>query len=269
MGGCRPSDNIDTRLVAKTNDTTSDTPKAEKGALARRTSKTLASNAWRPKFPKETPEEQKSRFAKIFRALHKLYPDAKCALEFDNPFELVVATILSAQCTDKRVNLVMPDVRKNFPTPEIMANADPEHVEKVIQSTGFYRQKARSLRSMADDVVHRFGGNVPSTMEELVTLKGVGRKTANVVLGDAFGKAEGIAVDTHVTRLSGRLALSKNVDPEKIEQDLMQLSPKKHWTLTSHVLILHGRNICDAKKPKCSACVVAPLCPSAGMPGSV
>jgi endonuclease III len=231
--------------------------------------KPFATSEWRPRWPKETFAEKQKRYEKIFAELRQLYPDAKCALEFNNPFELVVATILSAQCTDKRVNMVMPAVRANFPTPKALAQADPEHVEKVIQSTGFYRQKTKSLQSMASDIVERFGGKVPSTMKELTTLKGVGRKTANVVLGDAFGKAEGIAVDTHVTRLSGRLALSKNVDPESIEQDLMKLAPQDKWTLTSHVLILHGRSICDARRPKCSECVIAALCPSAGMPGSI
>ena len=162
----------------------------------------------------------------------------------------------------------MPEFRKHFPTPESLANAQPEHIEKIVQSTGFYRQKAKSLKSVAENVVKEFGGNIPKTMAELVTLKGVGRKTANVVLGDAYGIAEGIAVDTHVTRLSGRLGLTKEETPEKIEQDLMKLAPPSEWTLTSHFLILHGRNICDARKPKCSVCAVAAYCPSAGMPGS-
>lgn len=238
-------------------------------AKAPSTAKPFATSEWRPKWPKESFEEKQERYEKIFKELKKIYPDAKCALEFNNPFELVVATILSAQCTDKRVNIVMPDVRKNFPTPKSLAEADPEHIEQVIQTTGFYRQKAKSLQSMSRDVVERFKGKVPSTMEELITLRGVGRKTANVVMGDAFGKAEGIAVDTHVTRLSGRLALSKHLDPESIEQDLMALAPHKQWTLTSHLLILHGRSICDARRPKCSECVVAEYCPSAGMPGSI
>ena len=217
----------------------------------------------------ETFEARKQRFQKIFKLLHSKYPAAKCALEFSNAFELVAATILSAQCTDKRVNMVMPEFRKAFPNVKALANADPADIEYVIKSTGFYRQKAKSLKSMATDIVEKFGGKVPDTMEELTTLRGVGRKTANVVLGDAFGKAEGIAVDTHVTRLSGRLGLTAHADPAKIEQDLMQLAKPSQWTLTSHVLILHGRNICDARKPKCSECVVAEYCPSAGMKGSV
>ena len=217
----------------------------------------------------ESLEERKARFQKIFARLHKEYPDAKCALEFSNPYELLAATILSAQCTDKRVNMVMPEFRKAFPNPKTLANAKPADIEDVIKTTGFYRQKAKSLKSMASDIMDKFCGNVPETMDELTTLRGVGRKTANVVLGDAFGKAEGIAVDTHVTRLSGRLGLTKHSDPPKIEQDLMQLAKPSQWTLTAHVLILHGRAICDARKPKCSKCVVAEYCPSAGMKGSV
>lgn len=222
------------------------------------------------KLPKgESLEDRKVRFQKVFTLLLREYPDAKCALEFHNPFELVAATILSAQCTDKRVNMVMPDFRKAFPNVKALANAELPEIEEVIKTTGFYRQKAKSLKSMAGDIVEKFGGKVPQTMEELTTLRGVGRKTANVVLGDAFGKSEGIAVDTHVTRLSGRLGLTDESDPVKIEKDLMELAKPSQWTLTSHVLILHGRNICDARKPKCSQCVVAEYCPSAGMKGSL
>jgi endonuclease-3 len=217
----------------------------------------------------ESVEERKERFQKIFKLLHREYPAAKCALEFNNPFELVAATILSAQCTDKRVNMVMPDFRKAFPNAKAVAYAELPEIEEVIRTTGFYRQKAKSLKSMATDIVEKFGGKVPQTMEELTTLRGVGRKTANVVLGDAFGKSEGIAVDTHVTRLSGWLGLTKESDPVKIERDLMELAKPSQWTLTSHVLILHGRSICDARKPKCSQCVVAEYCPSSGMKGSV
>ncbi|HEY3875321.1 MAG TPA: endonuclease III [Candidatus Kapabacteria bacterium] len=217
----------------------------------------------------ETAEAREERFQILFKALHQAYPSAKCALEFSNAYELVAATILSAQCTDKRVNMVMPEFRKAFPNVKSLANAELADIEDVIKTTGFYRQKAKSLQSMASDIVEKFGGNVPDTMEELTTLRGVGRKTANVVLGDAFGKSEGIAVDTHVTRLSGRLGLTQHSDPQKIEQDLMQLARPAQWTLTSHVLILHGRAICDARKPKCSACVVSEYCPSNGMKGSV
>jgi endonuclease III len=214
-------------------------------------------------------DDRKKRFQKIFSTLNKEYPDAKCALEFTNPFELLAATILSAQCTDKRVNMVMPEFRKAFPNPKAVANAELADIEEVIKTTGFYHQKAKSLKSMATDIVEKFGGKVPDTMAELITLRGAGRKTANVVLGDAFGKAEGIAVDTHVTRLSGRLGLTKEAEPVKIEQDLMELAKPTQWRLTSHILILHGRAICDARKPKCSQCSIAELCPSAGMNGSV
>ena len=217
----------------------------------------------------ESHEARKARFDQIFAHLHLLYPDAKCALDFTTPFELLAATILSAQCTDKRVNMVMPDVRAAFPGPQAMARAELEDIEQVIRTTGFYRQKAKSLKSMATEICERFGGEVPDTMEELRTLRGVGRKTANVVLGDAFKKAEGIAVDTHVTRLTGRMALTKHADPEKIEADLMALTTQPNWTLTSHLLILHGRAVCDARKPRCSQCTVAEWCPSAGMEGSV
>ncbi|HWF44108.1 MAG TPA: endonuclease III [Candidatus Kapabacteria bacterium] len=217
----------------------------------------------------ESLEARQLRFQKIFGLLKKEYPNAKCALEFANAYELVAATILSAQCTDKRVNIVMPDFRKAFPNPKSLANADLADIEDVIKTTGFYHQKAKSLKSMAGDIVEKFGGKVPETMEELTTLRGVGRKTANVVLGDAFGKAEGIAVDTHVTRLSGRLGLTKEMEPTKIERDLMLLAKPSQWTLTAHVLILHGRSICIARKPKCSQCVIAEFCPSAGMEGSI
>ncbi|HEX5315594.1 MAG TPA: endonuclease III [Candidatus Kapabacteria bacterium] len=243
----------------------------EKERMERTTDHTPRDGAKDPRqLPKgESLERRTARFQKIFSRLHKEYPDAKCALEFTNAFELLAATILSAQCTDKRVNMVMPEFRKTFPNPKSLANAEPADIEDVIKSTGFYRQKAKSLKSMASDIMEKFGGKVPDTMEELTTLRGVGRKTANVVLGDAFGKSEGIAVDTHVTRLSGRLGLTNHSDPPKIEEDLMQLAKPSQWMLTSHVLILHGRAICDARKPKCSQCVVAEYCPSAGMKGSV
>jgi len=217
----------------------------------------------------ESFDDRKARFQKIFATLHKAYPDPHCALEFSNAYELLAATILSAQCTDKRVNMVMPEFRRVFPNPKTLANAEIKDIEDVIKSTGFYHQKAKSLKSMATDIVEKFVGKVPDTMEELTTLRGVGRKTANVVLGDAFGKSEGIAVDTHVTRLSGRLGLTKQSVPQKIELDLMELAKPSQWTLTSHVLILHGRAICDARKPKCSQCAVSEYCPSSGMKGSV
>jgi endonuclease III len=210
----------------------------------------------------ETKTQRQTRFDTIVKELYKLDPDAHCALDYSNPFELLTATILSAQCTDARVNIVMKDIRKEFPTPKVMAKAELGHIEEVIRTTGFFRQKAKSLKSMATDIVEKFGGNVPETMDELTTLRGVGRKTANVVLGNAFGKAEGIAVDTHVTRLTNLLKLTKHEDAEKIEQDLMKLSPQKDWTMLTHLLISHGRNICIARRPKCIECAIADYCPS-------
>ncbi len=218
---------------------------------------------------RESADVRRARFRTILDELGVLYPDAKCALDFTNPFELVTATILSAQCTDERVNIVMKDVRNKFPTPKAMATADIAELEATIRSTGFFHQKALSLKSMASDIVEKFSDVVPSTMDELTTLRGVGRKTANVVMGNAFHNAEGIAVDTHVTRLAGRLGLSKHKEPEKIEQDLMSMSERAEWSIVSHLLILHGRAICNARSPKCSSCTIADLCPSRGMPGSV
>ena len=212
--------------------------------------------------PKESFEAKKARAKKIFAKLKQIYPDAHCALVFTSPFELLAATILSAQCTDARVNIVMKDFHIKFPTPKSVASAELEDIEEVIRSTGFYHQKAKSLKSMATDIVEKFGGKVPQTIEELTSLRGVGRKTANVVLGNAFGMNVGIAVDTHVTRLAGLLKLTSHTEPEKIEQDLMQLAPKKDWTMTTHYLISHGRAICIARRPKCSECKIAEYCPS-------
>jgi endonuclease-3 len=210
----------------------------------------------------ETALEKKKRFAKIVKELYKLYPDAHCALDFTTPFELLVSTILSAQCTDARVNIVMRDFRPRFPDPKSLAKAELEDIEEVIRSTGFFHQKAKSLKSMATDIVEKFDGKVPQTMDELITLRGVGRKTANVVLGNAFGKAEGIAVDTHVTRLSGLLKITSHSEPEKIEKDLMELAPPKEWMMLTHLLISHGRKICIARRPKCEECKINMYCPS-------
>jgi endonuclease-3 len=212
--------------------------------------------------PKESKDHMKVRAKKIFSKLEKLYPDANCALDYTNPFELLAATILSAQCTDARVNIVMRSFRPRFPNPRSLADAELEDIEEVIRTTGFFRQKAKSLKSMANDVVEKFGGKIPRTIEELTTLRGVGRKTANVVLGNAFGIAEGIAVDTHVIRVANLLKITSHKEPEKIEQDLMQLVPKKDWTMATHYLISHGRKICIARRPKCSECGIAELCPS-------
>jgi endonuclease III len=211
---------------------------------------------------KETIEEKKVRFKRVYNALNKLYPDTETALEHENAFELLTATILSAQCTDARVNIVMHDFRPRFPNPTVLANAKLEEIEKIIKPTGFFRQKAKSLKSMATDLITKFGGEVPKTMDELTSLRGVGRKTANVVLGNAFDITEGIAVDTHVTRLANRLNFTTHSDPKKIEKDLMTLTPKKNWTTVTHLLISHGRAICNARKPKCPECAVADDCPS-------
>jgi len=203
------------------------------------------------------------RTGRILDRLKRAYPDAHCALDHRTPYELLVATILSAQCTDVRVNQVTPALFTRYPTPADLARAEPADLEEMIRSTGFFRNKTKSLLGMAQAVVERHGGVIPRTMEELRVLPGVGRKTANVVLGNAFGIDEGIVVDTHVTRLSRLLGLTRQTDPVKIEQDLMQLVPRDDWTLVSHLLIFHGREVCIARRPRCDACVLADLCPSA------
>ena len=191
------------------------------------------------------------------------YPGAKTALDWKNPLELLVATILSAQTTDVRVNAVTPILFAKYPSAADYAAADPTELEEDIRPTGFFRNKAKSLRGMARALVADHGGEVPRTMEDLVALPGVGRKTANVVLGNAFSTDEGVVVDTHVRRLSNRLGFTTHNDPEKIERDLMRTVPKRDWTVFSHLLILHGRSVCKARKPACSDCVVNDLCPSA------
>jgi endonuclease-3 len=198
--------------------------------------------------------------------LKAAYPDAKCALDHRNAFELVVSTILSAQCTDVRVNLVTPVLFARYPNAFALARADQADVEEIIKPTGFFRNKTRSLIGMARALVAEHGGEVPRTMEQLRLLPGVGRKTANVVLGNAFGINEGITVDTHVARLSGLLRLTRHDDPMKIEQDLMPLFPQADWALLSHLLIFHGRQVCIARRPRCGECVLADLCPSAIIP---
>ena len=191
------------------------------------------------------------------------FPDARTELDWKNPLELLVATMLSAQTTDVQVNRVTQSLFAKYRTAEDYAHADPTELEEDIRPTGFYRNKARSLRNMADVLVDEHGGEVPSTMQQLVALPGVGRKTANVVLGNAFGVDEGIVVDTHVRRVSGRLGLTENKDPVKIEQDLMKVVPQEDWTVFSHLLILHGRRTCKARKPDCPNCILNDICPSA------
>lgn len=203
------------------------------------------------------------RATAILGKLAAAYPDARCALDHRTPFELLVATILSAQCTDVRVNMVTPALFAKFPTARDLAGADVETVETMIRSTGFFRNKTKSLLGMANALVERHGGQVPADMEALRILPGVGRKTANVVLGNAFGINVGVVVDTHVTRLSRLLGLTKHTDPEKIERDLIGLVPREDWTMVSHWLIHHGRQVCIARRPQCDRCVLATLCPSA------
>lgn len=208
-------------------------------------------------------EIRRERVKRILPILKKTYPHAKCSLNYSNPLELLVATILSAQCTDDRVNIVTRDLFKKYRNAKAYAESPPEELEKDIQSTGFYRNKAKNIRAMAASLIEAHGGEVPQTMDELHALAGVGRKTANVVLGNAFGINVGVTVDTHVTRLSNRLGLTKHEsDAVKIEDDLMQIVPQGEWTLWSHLMIHHGRAICQARKPKCSQCVLFDLCPS-------
>lgn len=202
------------------------------------------------------------RMPEIIRLLHETFPDAHCELNFRNAWELLVATILSAQCTDQKVNQVTPALFARYPTPKDLAEADIEEVEKMIYSTGFYRNKAKSIQGAARRVVEAYGGEVPADMKELLTIPGAARKTANVVLGNAYRIAEGVVVDTHVKRLSERLALTGEAAPEKIERDLMELTPREEWIDLSHLLIFQGRRVCDAKKPNCPICAISHLCPS-------
>ena len=204
----------------------------------------------------------RERVAELLKVLPKVYPDAHTELNFKTPLELLIATILSAQCTDKRVNLVTPALFKRYRTAADYAKAPAAELEKAIQSTGFFRNKTKSIRAATSTIVNKHNGKVPDTMAELRELPGVGRKTANVVLGNAFHKDEGIVVDTHVVRLSKRLRLTKHNDPEKIERDLMKLVPREHWTNWSHWLIWHGRRRCFARKPDCANCEIFRLCPS-------
>lgn len=202
------------------------------------------------------------RAGRILALLKQEYPTAHCELDYQTPYQLLVATILSAQCTDARVNLVTPAFFARYPTPGALAGAERGDVEELIKSTGFFRNKAKSLVGMAQALVQGHDGLVPRSMAQLRELPGVGRKTANVILGNAYGINEGVTVDTHVTRLAGRLRLSRQKTPEKIELDLMALIPRQDWTLISHLLIWHGRRVCIARQPRCEACVLRKLCPS-------
>jgi len=211
------------------------------------------------------PTETKNTAGRLLNALRKAYPEAYCSLNHHNPYELLMATILSAQCTDERVNMVTPALFKKYPGPAEMAAAPLPDLERLVHSTGFYKNKALSLKEASGAIVRDFNGKVPRTMDELLTLRGVARKTANVVLGSAYGIAAGVVVDTHVKRLAFRLGLSKHTDPGKIEQDLMKAIPKEDWIWFAHALVLHGRAVCDARKPLCGECPVEKLCPKKGV----
>ena len=217
---------------------------------------------------KVDPAEAKGRLLKIIPLLKKTYPHAKIALNWDNPWNLLVAVILSAQCTDVRVNIITKDLFKKYKVPQDYLKVPPEELEQDIRSSGFFRNKAKNIRGAAEKIINEFGGQVPGTMEELLTLPGAGRKTANCILGNAFGIG-GITCDTHVIRLSRRLGLSENKDPVKLEFDLMEIVPKRKyggWTMFSHYIIFHGRNICKARKPDCENCPIAKHWPSANKP---
>ena len=233
-------------------------PKARPAKAAHRSLGTLGSLG--------SPADVKRRAGQVVRALKKEYPEVHCALVHSSPFELLVATILSAQCTDARVNIVTPPLFKKYPDPAAFAAAPLPAIEKAIQSTGFFRNKAKNIKAASTAIVNDHGGEVPETLDELVGLAGVGRKTANVVLGVAFGKATGVVVDTHVGRLSRRLGLTANTDAVKVEADLMAIIPQKEWIDFSHRLIAHGRRICIARKPKCDDCLMNDFCPRIGVP---
>ena len=214
--------------------------------------------------PRESTAAKIERATKIIATLQRTYPDAHCELNFSNPLQLLIATILSAQCTDKRVNLVTAELFKKYRSAKDFADAPVAEIEEVVKTTGFFRNKAKNIHACCRKLVELHGGEVPRTMDELHALAGVGRKTANVVLGNAFGINVGVVVDTHVTRLSNRLGLTKQMDAVKIEQELMQLVPQKDWALFSHWLIWHGRRRCDARRPDCANCEIKDRCPSAG-----
>ena len=209
--------------------------------------------------------DKKQRTDEIIGRLKKEYPDAHCALNHANAFELLIATILSAQCTDERVNIVTANLFRKYRKPQDYLEVLQEELERDIHSTGFFRNKAKNIQAACRRIVEEFGGEIPQTMDELLSLNGVARKTANVVLGNAFGIPSGVVVDTHVSRVSQRLALSENIVPEKIEKDLQEIVPEKDWIMFPHWLISHGRKICQARKPKCPECVLSDLCPKIGV----
>lgn len=237
----------------------------KKPAARKRTSPTKSRTAKKAKKSKTTKPGQAAgtdpkRVAAILAKLDEAYPDAACELKHENAFQLLISTILSAQCTDVRVNQVAETLYKKYPTPQAFAYATPSELEQDIRPTGFFRNKTKSIMGASKAVIEKFGGQVPRTMEEMLTLPGVARKTANVVLGTAYGIPSGIVVDTHVQRLSNRLDLTRNEDPKKIELDLMQIIPKDKWIKFSHQIIWHGRRVCQARKPKCAQCNMESLC---------
>lgn len=211
-------------------------------------------------FPPKEKEEKKEKMVKVLSLLQKNYPDAKTALEYKKPHELLISTILSAQCTDKRVNIVTKDLFKKYKTIKDFAFSSLAELEKDIHSTGFYKNKAKNIKGCCQMLMQKYGGEVPDTMEALIQLSGVGRKTANVILPNIFGKNEGVCVDTHMIRLSQRIGFSKHKDPVKIEKDLMEITPQKDWMVVTNLLIYHGRVICHARKPKCAECVIRHHC---------
>jgi endonuclease-3 len=233
--------------------------------MARPRAKVITKANRRPTRGRWPPDS--ARVRSIIDGLEELYPEVDCELDRETPFQLICATILSAQCTDDRVNRVTPDLFRRYPTPEAMARAPLPKLEEIIRSTGFYRQKAKSLQGTASALLTRFGGEIPKTIAELTTFPGVARKTANVVLGTAFGIAEGVVVDTHIQRLSMRLGLTRATDPQGIEKDLMKIIPREFWIRIGHQIIWHGRRVCFARKPNCAGCTLAPFCPSAGLEG--
>jgi len=235
-------------------------PKPRPSAAKPKVRPAAAKTARRPRFTKPDP----ARVEAILGILERTYPDATTALDFQTPLQLLIATILSAQCTDARVNMVTPVLFERWPDARTLATAPIPELEDVIRSTGFYRNKAKSIHSCTTDIVEKHGGEVPNTLEQLTELHGVGRKTANVVLGNAFG-IPGVVVDTHVGRLSRRLGLTREMDPVKVEHALMELLPRDRWTIFSHWLILHGRRICVARRPRCSICPLAVHCPRIGV----
>ncbi len=218
-----------------------------------------------PATPAAPDPEHRKRAGRVYRKLAKAYPQARCALTHSDAYELLVATILSAQCTDERVNMTTPELFAAYPTVQALAASKQADVEKIIRSCGFYRNKAKSIRAACRTIVDEHGGEVPDSMDELLNLPGVARKTANVVLGNAFGRNEGVVVDTHVKRLSHRMGFTEHTNTDKIEKDLMALFPRNKWTMLSHLLIWHGRQVCKARKPDCASCPVHADCPKVGV----